>query len=221
MKRVIAIVPMKGNSERLSNKNLRPFNGKPLLFWILNTLSKSKYIEQIYIATDSEEIGKVCKKYFDIKVIQHTKALAGNLVSMNKILGYDIAKIEGDYFLQTHCTNPLLTTKTIDKAINKFFSLNNFDSLFSITKIQKRIYDNKLKPINHNPNKLIRTQDLKPVYEENSNLYIFSRESFRKNKNNRIGRHPFLFEIGKNEATDIDSVDDFVLAEQLMKLRKK
>ena len=125
-----------------------------------------------------------------------------------------------NFFLQTHATNPLLKTETISRAIHSFFGKeSDYDSLFSVTKLYTRLYNQNHKPINHNPYDLIRTQDLEPVYEENSNLYLFSKKSFYKN-NNRIGNNPKLFIINALESVDIDEKDDFLFSEYLLKKTK-
>ncbi len=135
---------------------------------------------------------------------------------MNEIIAYDLIQLEGDHFLQTHSTNPLLTSATLDRAIETYFSnLDEYDSLFSVTRLQTRMYWQDGSPVNHNRNELIRTQDLPPIFEENSNFYIFSKESFQHAGNNRIGFKPQLFEIDKLEAIDIDDLQDFELAEML------
>ena len=214
-----ALIPMKAHSERVPNKNIRNFDGKPLYYYILDALSQSKYIKDIYIDTDSEIVAeKVSKIFSKIKIINRPQKLRGDFVSMNDIIFYDLSQIDNEYFLQTHVTNPLLTTRTIDRAIETFFKLNReYDSLFSVTELRIRLYDKNAKPINHNPNKLLRTQELSPLYEENSNLYIFTKDSFSKNNNNRIGRKPFIFKINKLESIDIDTLEDFKLAEAIKK----
>ena len=80
---------------------------------------------------------------------------------------------------------------------------------------QTRLYWKNGTAINHNPSELLRTQDLPPVYEENSNFYIFSKDSFNNCGNNRIGLTPQMFEIDKIEAVDIDNPHDFIIAENL------
>lgn len=217
-KKIIALVPMKGHSERVPEKNIHDFAGKPLLFYILNTLSKSKFVNAIYVNTDSDKISETINKLFPkVKIIIRPEQSRGDHVSMNKVITYDISQINNGHFLQTHTTNPLLQTITVDNAIQKYFeSLETNDSLMSVTRLQTRLYDHDGKPINHNPNKLLRTQDLNPVYEENSNLYIFSKESFCNN-NNRVGKNPLLFEIDGLESTDIDTPNDFKIAEILMR----
>ena len=97
--------------------------------------------------------------------------------------------------------------------------MEKFDSLFGATKVQTRFYDKDANPINHNPEELLRTQDLEPLYEENSNFYIFSKESFKNSNKKRIGIKPQIFEVNKLEAIDIDEPEDFILAELLYKNR--
>jgi len=214
---IVALVPMKGHSERVPNKNLRPFCGKPLCHWTILSLQKSRYVRDIVVNTDSEEIAQNIRQNFErVKIIDRPAEIRGDFVSMNVIIAYDLSQLPGEHFLQTHSTNPLLSTETIDKAIDLYFrNLGMHDSLFTVTRHNARFYWSDGKPINHDPQELIRTQDLTPILEENSNLYIFSRESFKRSGNRRVGLRPYLFEISKFEAIDIDEEDDFLLAELL------
>lgn len=213
-----ALVPMKGHSERVPNKNLKDFNGKPLYHCVVEALLKSKNVDQVIINTDSKEIAEDAKKNFDrIVIVDRPKEIQGDFVSMNKVIEYDLSQVEGEYFLQTHSTNPLLTAETIDQAILAFHRLDEkFDSMFSVTRHQARFFDQNEKPVNHNPEELLRTQDLPPLYEENSNIYLFSRSSFAKTSA-RIGANPKIFEMDKIEAIDIDEPQDFIIAESLYK----
>ena len=219
-----ALLPMKGNSERVPNKNMRSFHGAPLYHAIMKSLLASKYIENVVINTDSDIIAKDAKETFGDKIIiiDRPDNIQGDFVSMNNIIEYDLSQLDGDYFLQTHSTNPLLRTETIDKAIEKYFEgLKSFDSVFSVTKVQTRFYDKNAKPINHKPHELLRTQDLEPLYEENSNFYIFSKQAFFNADKQRIGLKPQIFEVNKLEAIDIDEPEDFELAELLYKQKEK
>jgi len=219
MDKVIALVPMKGHSERVSNKNIRDFDGQPLFFRILDTLTKAKCIKSIYIDTDSDEIARLALENFDVNIIKRPEKLIGDYVSMNEIIKYDLTQITDEYFIQTHATNPLLKAETIDNAVNTYLdSTSKNDSLFSVTRLQTRLYDQYLNPINHNPEVLMRTQDLPPVYEENSNFYIFSKQGFHR-INRRIGEKPMFYEVEKDEALDIDEEIDFIIAENLYKMK--
>ncbi len=218
--RVTALLPLKGHSQRVKNKNMRLFDKKPLYHMVANSLLSSKYIDKIFINTDSKVIADDIKKTFQNKIIiiNRPQNIQGDFVSMNEIIKYDLSQSESEHFLQTHSTNPLLLSEDIDRAIEAYFKyLNLYDSLFSVTKIQTRLYDADVKPLNHNPKKLLRTQDLEPLYEENSNLYIFSKTSFKNANYNRIGLKPQIFELSKLYSIDIDEEADFVLAEILYK----
>jgi len=219
--KIAALVPMKGHSERVKNKNMRDFNGKPLMWHILNSLKECKTIAEIYVDTDSELIASGVKHYFrDIHIIDRPQELWGDFVSMNDVLQYDISQINADVFLQTHATNPLLSAQTIEDACESLMAkIGVYDSLFSVNRLQTRLYDKNGNPMNHDPSKLIRTQDLDPIYEENSNIYLFTRESFMS-RNARIGKNPMIFEMNPLEAIDIDDETDFILAEQLQKILK-
>ncbi|MDO9566768.1 MAG: acylneuraminate cytidylyltransferase family protein [Candidatus Desulfaltia sp.] len=215
--KITALQPMKAHSERMPNKNIKNFCGRPLYHAVLSSLFKSKYIDKVIINTDSDIIKEDAIKNFErVVIIDRPGELQGDFVSMNDIIAYDLSKIDSEHFLQTHSTNPLLRTETIDFAIETYFkNLNEFDSLFSVTRLQTRLYWKDSSPINHNPIELLRTQDLSPVYEENSNFYIFSKKSFTNAAGSRIGRRPKMFEIGKLEAIDIDEPEDWEIAEIL------
>ena len=212
---------MKGHSERVPNKNLKDFHGKPLFHRVVGTLLKSQFIDTVVINTDSDEIAKNALENYgnNVFIIKRPTGIQGDFVSMNNIIDYDLNSLkEHDHFLQTHSTNPLLKTTTVDRAIETYFRVinsNSNDSVFSVTRFQTRFYNEDGNPINHNPVELIRTQDLPIMFEENSNFYIFSRNSFIANDKKRIGSRPFLFEMDKIEATDIDEPSDFKIAKKL------
>jgi len=213
---VIALLPMKAHSERVPNKNLRDFCGKPLYHHVLQMLLDCPYIDSVYIDTDSQAIARDAAEHFAGKahIIWRPEAICGDFVSMNVIIRHDLSQVNGTYFLQTHSTNPLLKLSTVARAIERFFEPGEHDSLLSVTRLQRRLYDRDGNPLNHDPREMLRTQDLPPLYEENSNLYIFSRSSFNK-RGRRIGERPILFEMPKPEAIDIDDELDFQLAESL------
>lgn len=219
--KITALLPMKAHSERVPNKNMKNFCGRPLYHVVLSTLLQSEYIDNLIINTDSDTIKEDARKNFEnVVVIDRPKEIQGDFVSMNDIIAYDLKQAPGEHFLQTHSTNPLLQSSTIALAIESYFkNLNQFDSLFSVTRLQARLYWKDGSPVNHNPNELLRTQDLPPVYSENSNFYIFSKKSFADAGRSRIGRKPYMFEISKLEAVDIDDPEDWEMAEVLYKMR--
>jgi len=219
-KKVTALVPMKGNSERVPNKNIRLLSGKPVCHWILEALSRSKYVDEIIINTDSDKIKEIVLAFELVKVIDRPDYLIGDKVSIQPLIAHDIEYAQNEIIFQTHSTNPLLKTETIDAAIEAYFENNEeHDALFSVTPVQQRFYFKNGKAVNHNPQHLIQTQLLDPLYHENSCIYIFSRESNRKVQN-RLGNNPYYFEMNHLEAADIDEWHDFLWAEFLINQNK-
>lgn len=216
---VTAIVPMKGHSSRVPRKNIRPLAGRPLYHWITEAVLGARNVAKLVIETDSDEIaGDVHRNFPQLQVLRRPERLVGDEVPMNALLEWHISQLEGDIFLQTHSTNPLLTPETIDAAVDLFRGDGEHDSLFTVTRWQTRFYWSDGRAINHNPEELLQTQDLPPVFEENSNIYIFTRDSFAKKKR-RIGEKPKQLEMEFHEAVDIDLIQHFEMAEALMERR--
>lgn len=214
--RIVALVPMKANSERVKGKNFRQFCGKPLFRWILDTLLEVDEIDQVVINTDARHIlaenGLVDS---DRVVIRDRRPeICGDLVSMNLVLADDVANVDADVYLMTHTTNPLVSANTIRKALAAFEEGRKggtADSLFTVDKVQTRFYRADCSPVNHDPDNLVRTQDLEPWYEENSNIYLFTRTSFQST-NARIGTQPMMYEGPQFESIDIDTPEDWDFA---------
>jgi len=212
---VTALLPMKGHSERVPSKNTRIFGKDPLFFHILRSLESAKYVDQILVDTDSLQIISLLKQNFPrVSIIERPKHLLGDKVPMNSIIEHDIQYIKTDHFLQTHATNPLLKPDTIDYAIKCYFEgLNEgFDSVIGVTKYQTRFYDHNKIPVNHDPQIMLPSQDMLPLYEDNSNFYIISIDNFMANKK-RVGKTPLFVEVPKIECIDIDEPEDFIIAE--------
>lgn len=218
--KIAALVPMRHHSQRVPGKNYRPLAGKPLFQHILETLQAVPEIDTVIVDTDSEPVMDGVRRLFpDVKLIQRPEHLRADDVPMNDILLYDTAQVPADFYLQTHSTNPLLRAETISSAIQKFtMEYPKYDSLFSVTRLQTRLYWQDGRAINHNPLELLQTQDLPPVYEENSCVYLFTRENLERKKH-RIGDHPLMFAIDADEAWDIDEELDFEIADFLMRKR--
>tara|TARA_Y100001935_G_scaffold54284_1_gene45400 strand:+ start:591 stop:1277 length:687 start_codon:yes stop_codon:yes gene_type:complete len=224
--KIVALLPMKANSERVKGKNFKNFCGKPLFKWVLDKLLDINEISEVIINTDAQEIlyENGMEDNEKILVRNRRKEICGDLVSMNLVINDDVQNIDADIYLMTHTTNPLISIDTIKKAISKFTkaleSNQNIDSLFSVNLIQERYYDSAAKPINHDPNNLVRTQDLEPWFKENSNLYLFTKASFMKTKA-RIGEKPMMLVTPANESIDIDNPDDWDLAELMVEYLSK
>lgn len=213
--KIAALVPMRHDSERVIGKNYRSFGGKPLYHHIVQALLDCPEIEQVCIDTDSPFILDDAPQQFPkVQCLVRPEPLRSGMTSMNAVLANTLAQIDADLYLQTHSTNPLLKSSTISQAIQQLLNSPQYDSLFGVTRLQTRLYDANGNAVNHDPDILLRTQDLPPIYEENSNLYLFTKDVFTQ-RQNRIGSHPILFEIDRDEAWDIDEEVDFRIAEMM------
>jgi len=221
MTKIVALIPMRHHSQRVPGKNYRPLAGKPLYRHIIETLLTVPEIAEILVDTDSPVIMDGLRADFpQVRVVERPEDLRGDTIPMNEILAHDTGLVEADFYLQTHSTNPLLRAETISKAIRSLTAnYPAFDSLFSVTRLQTRLWNQLTQPINHNPAILLQTQDLPPVYEENSCIYIFRRETLLARRN-RVGERPLMFVMDDPiEAWDIDELWQFTVAEILLQNR--
>jgi CMP-N-acetylneuraminic acid synthetase len=218
---IVALVPMRHHSQRVPGKNYRSLAGKPLFHHIVETLLAVPEVNDVIVDTDSDQVIEGLKTHFPaVHIINRPVHLRADDVPMNEILIHDTGLYPADFYLQTHSTNPLLRAETISKGIQSLLSNHPaYDSLFSVTRMQTRLYDQHGHAINHNPKELIQTQDLPPVYEENSCMYVFKRETLVA-KRHRISDSPLLFEIDAVEAWDIDEELDFAICDFLLKRRQ-
>jgi len=220
--KIAALVPMRHQSVRVPMKNYRLLAGKPLFHHIIEALLEVPEIAVVAVDTDSPVIMDGLTSAFpQVRILARPSHLTADTVPMNEILLYDTSQVEADFYLQTHSTNPLLRPETISQAVRTFLDqYPAFDSLFSVTRVQTRFWDALARPVNHNPAILLRTQDLPPLYEENSCLYLFKRQTLELHRT-RIGERPYMFEIEKTEAQDIDEESDFLIADLLLADRLK
>jgi len=214
---------MKAHSARVTSKNFRVIAGKPLFRWILDTLLDAPEIDRVVINTDARDIlsanglndgdggGRVM-------IRDRKPEICGDFVSMNLVLADDINNVPSDHYLMTHTTNPLLQAPTIRAMVRRYMDAVSgglADSLFTVNRMHTRFYTAEGAPINHDPDNLIRTQDLPPYMEENSVCYLFSPESFAST-GARIGKRPLLFATPRLQSVDIDEPADWFMAESLL-----
>jgi len=214
-KKIVAILPMRSGSQRVINKNSRLIKSKHLYEYIIDKLLSFDIINKIIINTDIDKVNNQYKDNEKIHLIERNPSLKGNC-DINLVIADSIKDFNSDLFIQVHATNPLFKNQTLNEAINFYFdNIDKHDSLFSVTKIFKRFWNESGKPVNHKLNDEPTTQNLEPYYEENSCFYLFSKNSFHKN-NNRIGNNPKLFTIPKEESWDVDEEADLLILEKLL-----
>jgi len=209
-----AFLPIKLTSERVPNKNFRLISDKPLFFYILNTLTNVDLIDEIVVDFDNQKVVTEVEKYFkNIKFVKRKDSLLDPYESLNNLIYSNIGNFKNENIIQTHVTNPLLKRETISSALMSFLDIN--EPIFSVSKYQSRFYSHNLKPLNHSLEKLLPTQKLSPLYEENSNFYIFSKKQFLEKKN-RINEKSKIFEVSKLESFDIDDEEDLEIVTKLV-----
>ena len=218
---VVALVPMRHISERLPGKNYRPLDGRPLFHHMILELLECPEVVHIVVDTDSPTVAEQCATHFpSVLVVDRPGHLLGGETPMTEVLRHDVSILDSEWYLQTHSTSPLLRAATLSLGLKTLAaSLAHHDSLMSVTRLHTRLYDAAGQPVNHDPEVLLRTQDLPPIFEENSGMYVFTREQIAGG--HRFGERPLLFEIDPLEATDIDTEADFILAEALHRLRRE
>jgi CMP-N-acetylneuraminic acid synthetase len=213
MTRTVAVVPMRHNSERVPGKNYRLLAGIPLYHHVVRTLASVPEVDLIVVDTDSEFIIDDCGEHFpQVQVLPRPEHLRDGSIAMNDVLLNTLNQVAADVVLQTHSTNPFLKADTVSAALKRFNAPEReFDSVFSVTRLQARLWDAETRPVNHDPSVLLRTQDLAPLFIENSCFFIFTPELLRE-RGNRIGAHPLMVDMTPMEAVDIDNEEDFSLA---------
>lgn len=218
---IAALAPMRHSSERVPGKNYRLLAGKPLYAHIIDTLLAVPEVSRVVVDTDSPVIiAGLQRDYPQVTILERPEHLRDGGIPMNEILLHDTAQVQADLYLQTHSTNPLLKAETISAGIRTLReAYPSYDSLFGVTRLQARLWDELARPVNHNPAILLRTQDLPPIYMENSCMYLFTRRTLEQRRN-RLGERPYMFEIDPAEAWDIDEESTFRVVEILMRERE-
>lgn len=214
-----AFIPLKGHSERVPGKNLRDFEGRPLFHVVIGTLQAAHRVGTVFIDTDDDEIAASAAGIDNVVVVRRRPELVGDEVSVNLLIKSFLETHDAEHVIQTHATNPLLRPETIDAAIDRYMSDPAISSLFAATRYQARFYRGDMTPVNHNPEELLPTQMLDPLYMENSNFYIFSREGFFES-DRRITDRTAMYEVDPVEAVDIDEERDFQMAVAMARVQR-
>ena len=209
--RIVAVVPMKLNNQRLPQKNIKPFtNGKPLCTYILNTLKSIDEIDDVFVYCSNEEI----KQYIpnDVNFLKRPEILDLDTASMTDVLKTFSKDVEADVYVMTHTTAPFISPDSIKKGLEKVIS-QDYDSALAVEKLQDFMWKDG-QPMNYGLDKIPRTQDLPGIYMETSGFYIYKNKVINE-YGRRIGNKPYFVEVGKIEAIDIDEYEDFIIADAI------
>jgi CMP-N-acetylneuraminic acid synthetase len=214
--KVVALVPIKLNSQRLPHKNILPIAGHPLCWHICNSLIKSKGIEDVYVYCSDEAVTEYLPEGTILK--KRDKSLDGDLVKGFDIYRSFINEVDADVYVLAHTTSPFIRISSIENALNHILNGEN-DSAFSAERIQTFAWYLG-KPINYDLNDIPRTQDMEPIWVETSAFFMFKKEIFTVH-NRRIGFNPYIQEVSGIEATDIDEKKDYEMALRLVETEAK
>lgn len=230
-KSFLCVISARGGSEGLKNKNLKNFNGKPLIAWSIEQAKKSNYVEDVYVSTDSKKIAEVAKKFGAKIPFIRQKKYSGKKISkflvwkdaLNKI--ERINKTNYDFYLDLDCTNPLRSTKDIDDICEKFEKINkNYDGIYTICASRKNPYFNQVEY--DEKKKLCISKKLRywpasrqvapKVFDQVASMYLF-KSNFIKKKNNMYQGKIYGHELKDFQNFDIDSSLDFFIIEKIFK----
>lgn len=219
--RIVAIIPVKEKSERVSNKNFRPFNadGESLLEITINKLKKVNQIDHIYISTNKKDL-KI-KNDSKITILSRDNTYCNNVTPWSDVIfnvASSIPESKSSIVMWCHTTNPLFNF--YEEAINKFLSCrtNGFNSLVAVEKLKEFIVDEKGMPWNYMYGIWHKySQDLPNLYKIVGSLFINNLDDMKKNRY-VINSNPFLFEVDSKYAIDIDTEWDFKLAQKMYEL---
>lgn len=226
--KVSLFLPTRKGSQRVLNKNTRPFANMSggLLKLKLNNLLKIENIHELILSTDDDESIRIANEYVDngetkLKIVLRPKELALSTTNLIDLIKYVATICEGDHILWTHVTSPFVLSDDYENAIKKYFWCidNGFDSLMSVTEFKNFLWDPKKQDIINRGNELKRwpsTQNLEQLFEINSAIFLNSKSNYIKD-NDRIGLNPFLLIFDKIKSIDIDEFEDFKLAELIFK----
>lgn len=207
--KTVALIPIKLHSSRLPNKNIKPFfDGTPLMAFIQKTCLASSMIDDVYVYCSDESV----RPYVidGVKFLKRPEYLDSDSINANDIIREFMKSVEADIYVNAHTTSPFARTESINECILRVAS-GEYDSAFCAEAVRTFMWQNG-KPINFDPSHFPRTQDLPLILAETSIAYVFPKETFTK-YNRRVGIKPYVHEVSKIEALDIDYPEDFAVAD--------
>ena len=215
----IAFIPVRCGSKSIPFKNIKEFCGKPLVYWNLEALEKSNNIDEIFVATDCEEIKDIVNSFgfSKVKVYDRDEENASDTASTESVMLEFINKQnfkDNDLFFLVQATSPLTQTKDFDKALETLKN-ENADSLLTCIRTKRFFWDKNAKAINYDFINRPRRQDFDGLFMENGAFYINSIENIKKDKNRLSGKIA-IYEMEEFTAVEIDEEDDWLIAEKMM-----
>lgn len=212
--KIVGIMPIKLQNERLPGKNTKLLGNKPLLQYPLNNLVETSLCDKIYVYCSNEEIINYLPK--GVNFLKRDCKLDLPTSNFTQIFESFMNQIDADVYVFMHATAPFVSVDTMKECINAVIN-KEYDSSFCAVSIQDFLWvDNK--PLNFDPSNLPRSQDLKPIFRETSGIYVFKKSVFT-NLKRRIGNNPYIKLVNYKESVDINNPEDFYLAEALLNVK--
>ena len=211
--KIVAIMPIKLKNERCPGKNIRLLGSKPLLQYELDSLKQTKMCDSINVYCSNEEIISYLPN--GINFIKRPEKLDLPTSNFTQIFDEFMTNFDADIYVYAHATAPFVTVQTMKKCIESV-AYGDYDSAFCAVKLQDYLWQDGI-PLNFDASNIPRTQDLKPIYQETSGVYVFTKNVFLKYRR-RIGINPYIAELNFKEAIDIDTPEDFELAEVMVNI---
>lgn len=225
-KLVYAIIPARGGSKGIPNKNLSVLNGRSLIEIGVTTCVEAKSVDRVFVSTDDQNIMSEAKK-FGAEIIVRPTEISGDNSSSEEALLHALNEIEKsgydkpDTILFYQVTNALTLPDDIDNAYVHFVN-TGADSMFTAALFIGCLWereDGKMKAIHHDHTKRLRRQEMVNCFSENGAFYFMNTGGFVKNKHRFFGKIE-MFEMGSINGYDIDESHDLKIAELLLKERK-
>lgn len=211
--KIVALIPIKLDSKRIPHKNIKPFfDGKPLMYFIQKTCLESELIDEVYVYCSDEMVREYVLP--GVRFLKRPAFLDLDSVNANDFIREFMKTVNADIYVNAHTTSPFAKTETINDCIKKVIS-GKYDSAFCAENIKNFLWS-KGKPINFDLDHFPRTQDLPDIYGETSIAYVFTKDTFIRHSR-RVGIMPYIKEVGKIEAMDIDYPEDFEIANVIYK----
>lgn len=230
-KKILAIIPARGGSQRLKNKNIKPLSGKELIYYTIREAKKSKYIDRLIISTDCSKISSTAKKYKCEVPFIRPKKYSKNSSTTNSVIKHSLKIIDRgkelfDYIVILQPTSPLRKKRHIDEAI-EILQNKNVKNVVSVSEIKYPIewtgyIDNKFRLRDFFANSKIKKSDYVngKRYMLNGAIYIYEKNFFLSGKNVFKSNFTRAYIMPANNSIDIDDINDFNYAELLLKKDK-
>ena len=215
------ILPIKGASSRVKDKNIRPFADSTLMDIKLKVLEESGVADEILVSSDSDLVLEMASKYPSVRTHKRDEYYIIDSTPYSEVCEHLIGEAEGEHVIWTHVTSPLISSDTYRRAWETYENLNpeKFDSVIGMKRLQIFLWNQHHQPVNYTTEKHVYSQYLDPLYMINNSFFIVPKEVGLKRKFN-YGFKPFTFETPDKEGIDIDWEDEFEYAEYQYKKRK-